>query len=78
MSKHLYLSGEEVKAGDRIRYHGEPGEVEFVVSEKTGDPHQDWYVDVFGGGIMLKVSPFGTMFLDQSDEDLELVARADA
>jgi hypothetical protein len=26
----VYQSGEEVKSGDRVTYHGEPGEVEFV------------------------------------------------
>jgi hypothetical protein len=28
-----YSSGEKAKAGDRIKNHGEPGEVEFLVSE---------------------------------------------
>jgi hypothetical protein len=72
----LYQSGDEVRRGDRIRYHGEPGEVEFVVTELTGDPQMDWYVREFsGGGIMIKASGFGNVFLPEADEHLELVSR---
>lgn len=27
----VYESGQEIEKGDRIKYHGDPGEVEFVV-----------------------------------------------
>jgi hypothetical protein len=80
MTKFVYPSGEEVKRGDRIRFHGEPGEVEFVVAELTGDPAMDWYMEEFpGGGYMIKAEGFGRVFLMETSndlEDLEFVARA--
>jgi hypothetical protein len=80
MSRVLYLSGDEVKPGDRIRYHGEPGSIEFVVTEATGEPARDWFLHEFpGGGVMLTATGFGSVFLSSSDvdEDLELIARSD-
>ena len=73
-----YPSGEPIEAGDRIRYHGEQGYVEFVVAER-GDPAFDWYRDQFpGGGAMIVADGFGSVFLgveDVGDGFLELVAR---
>jgi hypothetical protein len=74
-----YQSGEEVKPGDRIRYHGEPGEVEFIVADRSGDPQRDWYLGQFpGGGFMIIANGFGGVFVGESDidEDLEFVARS--
>ncbi len=71
-----YQSGEEVLAGDRISYHSEPGEIKFVASVE--DPETRWYVEEYGGGCMLQVLSFGSVFVSdpQADEDLEFVARA--
>jgi len=66
-------------AKDRIAYHGEPGEVQFVVSGKSGDAAKDWYMEQNpNGGVMLRVAGFGNVFLTQTDadEDLEYVSRA--
>jgi hypothetical protein len=74
-----YQSGEEITARDRITYHGESGEVEFIVTEKTGDAAMDWYLDQYpGGGIMLKANKFGNVFLSDIEEDeaLQFVSRA--
>jgi hypothetical protein len=74
-----YTAGEDIKAGDRIRYDGEVGHVEFLVTEKTGDPAQDWFMNEFpDGGVMIWAEGFGSVFLetDQIDDDLELVSRA--
>jgi hypothetical protein len=68
-----YSSGEEIQSGDRIIYHGEPGQVEFVA--KRGDPETDWYIDKFGGGCMVLAPSFGCVFISEADEDLEFVAR---
>ena len=77
MKPPTYLSGEEVISGDRISFHGEPGEVEFVVTEVTGDASMDWYLNEHGGGIMIKAKDFGSVFLPVAaiDERLEFVSR---
>jgi len=75
-----YQSGEQIKTGDRVLLHGEPGEVEFVADpdDPASDPH-DWYIGSLGGGVMI-VEPkvFGRVFLHDTEnaEDLVLVARA--
>lgn len=74
-----YRSGEDIMAKDQIAYHGEHGEVQFVVNEKTGDAARDWYVEQNpDGGVMLRVAGFGDVFLTQIDvdEDLEFISRA--
>lgn len=48
---YTYQSGEEIKPGDRVLLHGEPGEVEFVV-DPLSDP-ANWYVTEYGGGVMI-------------------------
>jgi hypothetical protein len=81
MGRFLYQSGDEVKPGDRIRYHGEPGGIEFVITEATGDPSRDWFLDEFPeGGVMLRATGFGSVFVTDTDreEDLELIARSDS
>jgi hypothetical protein len=78
MKAFRYGSGDEIRTHDRVTYHGEPGEVEFVVAEKTGDAAMDWYVEQHpGGGVMLRVRNFGNVFLTEtgSEEDLLLVQR---
>jgi hypothetical protein len=71
---YFYASGDEIRQGDRITLHGEPGEIEFVADAAT-DP-SDYFVREYGGGVM--VTAFGAVFLsDPADkEDLILVARS--
>jgi hypothetical protein len=76
-----YQSGEEIKKGDRVLFHGEPAEVEFVVDELSKDAALDWYVREFGGGVMIREPEhFGTAFIQAESlpetEDLEFLARA--
>jgi hypothetical protein len=75
----LYQSGDEIKKGDRVLYHDEPAEIEFVADSVTGDAGLDWYVKEYGGGVMIRVS-FGPAFLTDPhrDCDLEFVSRAGA
>jgi hypothetical protein len=70
-----YRSGEEIKAGDRVLFHGEPGEIEFVAAALSGDAAMDWYVEEYGAGIMV-VEPkfFGRAFV-HTGEDLRFVSR---
>jgi hypothetical protein len=80
-----YLTGEEIRKGDRVLYHGEPAEVEFAVTDAS-DPETEWYFGEFGGGLMIvqPVEPksFGSVFISACDiddtEDLEFVSRADS
>jgi hypothetical protein len=45
-----YQSGEEIRKGDRVLFHAEPGEIEFVADAIIGDPETEWYVEQYGGG----------------------------
>lgn len=79
MKPPVYLTGKEVKNGDRILFHGEPGEVEFVVTDVTGDPSMDWYLEEHpGGGVMIRAKEFGSVFLPIGTIDgrLEYVSRS--
>src|SRR3982074_427350 len=77
MSVPAYDSGENIQAGDRIRYHGETGYVDFVVTEETGDASLGWFLQQFPGGAMIVAEGFGSVFLGLEDLDdfLEFVAR---
>jgi hypothetical protein len=47
-----YQTGEEIKKGDRVTFHGDPGEIEFISDSLVDDP-QDWYIKEFGGEVMV-------------------------
>jgi hypothetical protein len=71
-----YTSGATIQRGDLVRYHGQPGEVEFIVSERTGDSAAGWYLDEYtSGGCMISAEGFGRVFLteDDIDEYLEFI-----
>jgi hypothetical protein len=79
MSDLSYHSGEAIQPGDHIRYDGETGHIDFVVTEKSGDRALDWFLEQFpGGGVMVIAEGFGRVFLDLAnlDDQLEFVARA--
>ncbi len=76
-----YRSGEQINNGDCVLFHGEPAEVEFVAFDAE-DPMTEWYVQEFGGGVMIsdpKVSGHTFIPANHIDEyeDLEFVSRAD-
>ena len=69
-----YQSGEEIKKGDRVIFHDEPGEIEFVADPLESDPETEWYVKEYGGGVMvLEPKYFGRAFLPGTDPDERLV-----
>jgi hypothetical protein len=71
-----YRSGEEVRKGDRVLFHGEPGEIEFVADSLVGDPAMDWYVKEHGPGVMVREPKhFGTAYVSASHDDLVFVSR---
>lgn len=79
MSALIYYSGETIQAGDRVRYHGEKGYVDFVVTEESGNETYDWSVEEYpGGGVMIVAEGFGNVFIDaaQLDDFLEFVGRS--
>ena len=70
-----YLSGQEIKKGDRVILHGAPGEVELVADPDINP--DDWFVTEFGGGIRILHSEMGSVFIDnpQENDELDLVSR---
>ena len=68
-----YASGEEIRADDRVLYHGEPGQIDFVAGPG------DWEFEQFGGGCMILAPSFGRVFENEPEEaeDLEFVSRSD-
>jgi hypothetical protein len=77
----FYQSGEQIEKGDRVTYHGEPGEIEFVTDKIVGDPAMDWHVREQGGGaVIIAPKHFGRVFVHdtENDEDLILIARQEA
>jgi hypothetical protein len=76
-----YVSGEEIRKGDRIRFHGNPAQIEFAAAD-LNDPQNGWFVRQYGGGVMVNdPAVSGSTFIpvDQlkNYEDLEFVARGE-
>ncbi len=76
-----YRSGEEIKIGDRVLFHGNPAEVELVSSDPTDpNPEVAWHIKEFGGGVLIR-DPMvsGHTFIPAEQlaeyEDLEFVSR---
>ncbi len=76
-----YQSGEEIRKGDKILYAERfPGEIEFVADPAVNDPETSWYVEEFGGGVMIrepKVHGLAFCSDPESDDEIEFVSRAD-
>jgi hypothetical protein len=76
-----YRSGEEIRKGDRVRFHGNPAEIELVSCDRDDPtPQVAWHMKEFGGGVLiLDPSVSGRTFVpsDQLEEyeDLEFVSR---
>jgi hypothetical protein len=75
-----YRSGEEIRKGDRVLFHGNSAEVEFVACDPN-DPEAVWHMKEFGGGVLIldpMVSARTFIPKDQLEEyeDLEFVSRA--
>ena len=74
-----YRSGEEIKKGDRVLFHRNPAEVEFVAFDPS-DPELAWYVSAYGGGVgildpAVSVRTFVPANQISEYEDLEFVSR---
>jgi len=79
-NKLKYQSGEEIRKGDHVLFHGEPAEIEFVVSDPVTEPSLDWYLENEGPGVMvIEPKVFGRAYIQQThkNEDLVFVSRAE-
>jgi len=75
-----YHSGEEIRKGDKVLFHGEPAEIEFIADSLTGDPAIDSHLKENGPGVMvLEPKYFGSAFIRDTEnaEDLVLRSRKD-
>jgi hypothetical protein len=76
-----YRSGEEIKKGDRVLFHGNLAEVQLVSCDPNDpDPEVVWHIKEYGGGVLISdpiVSSRTFIPKDQLDEyeDLEFVSR---
>jgi hypothetical protein len=74
-----YQSGEEIKKGDHVLFHRNPADIELVACDPS-DPETAWYVEEFGGGIMI-LDPMVSdrTFIPAEEleeyEDLEFISR---
>ncbi len=74
-------SGVEIHKGDKVLFHGEPAEIEFIVESSVGDPAMDWYVNEQGPGVMvLEPKVFGRAYIRDTEnvEELVLVSRSES
>jgi hypothetical protein len=75
-----YQSGDDVQKGDRVLLHDEPGYVEFVADPLIKDSETEWFVEEYGGGVMVVVpNVFGPVFFtNPEDAELILTSRAES
>jgi hypothetical protein len=49
-----YRTGEEIRKGDRVRFHGNLSEIERVACDRDDlDPEVAWHMKEFGGGVLI-------------------------
>lgn len=76
-----YRSGEEIRKGDHVLFHGNPAEIELVAFDADDpDPDVAWHTKESGGGVMiLDPAVSGRTFVQKDSldefEDLEFVSR---
>lgn len=72
----LYLTGEEVHAGDRVQLKGDYGRVVFVANGET-EEFSPGYEDYSGSdrGLMVCDDDGGLTFISQPDENLSFIDR---
>jgi hypothetical protein len=76
-----YRSGEEIKKGDRVLFHGNLAEVQLVSCDPNDpDPEVGWHIEEYGGGVLISVPIVSVRTFipkDQLDEyeDLVFVSR---
>jgi len=79
-----YRTGGEIKRGDQVLFHRNPAEIEAVASVTLCDPDDAatrWYVQEYGGGVLILDPMASERTFIQADsipeyEDLEFVSRS--
>jgi hypothetical protein len=80
-----YRTGEEIRRGDHVLFHGKAAQIEAVATPSFCDPDNPetaWHVREFGGGVLVS-DPLvsGHSFIRAESipdyEDLEFVRRAE-
>lgn len=74
----LYQNGSEIHLADVISYNGQRGKVVFVADRREYSeayPESDWPLSEHASGFMIEFTNGARLFLDSSDEHLELVSR---
>lgn len=71
-----YLTGQEIHAGDRVRFKGNAGNIAFV-SDGKGGQFASGFADYNGyeAGIMVSIDDGELMFIPQPNTELEFLAR---
>lgn len=73
-----YANGEIVIRGDHVLYIGEEGVVEVVADPENPTSESDWYIQEFGGGILIaELKCLGRVFTEL-DDHVEFVRRGDS
>ena len=74
-----YVSGEEILKGDHVRLDGSTGVVEFVADPENPTAETEWYIQEYGGGVMILDALIGSVFDGDPQENdcLEFVRRAE-
>jgi hypothetical protein len=74
-----YQNGSEIRMADVVSYNGQRGTVVFVADRKEYSktyPESDWPLSRYPTGFMIEFTNGARLFLDSSDEHLELISRA--
>ncbi|MGA2899688.1 MAG: hypothetical protein ABSF40_05605 [Candidatus Acidiferrales bacterium] len=71
-----YQSGKEIRKGDRVLYFDDSSEIEFVADPLVDDVKTAWYVQEYGGGVMVvenEFKNFGRVFITEPEDDCDLI-----
>jgi hypothetical protein len=74
-----YITGDDVHAGDRVRYREQSGTIVFVSDGDAGE-FASGYAEYYGheAGVMFCSDDGELTFLPEPNEDLELIRRSSA
>ncbi|MEM7222115.1 MAG: hypothetical protein AAF495_03995 [Pseudomonadota bacterium] len=75
-----YPNGQEVRLGDRVKLGRDEGGVVVCSIDRGeyGGEHSERQWGYLGRGVMIDFPTYGLIHFEEPEEDLELLARADA